>query len=856
MIRLRLLGGLGLEGPDGALRGPSVQRKRLALLALLALAPEGRLSREKLVAYLWPERRADRARHQLSSGLYELRRAVGEDAILAEGDELRLNPEVISADVVEFEAALEREDFERAAALYHGPLLDGFFLSDAVEFERWLDRERERLAASCARALEALAEAEEERNEGAAAMKWWKARAAHDPYDSRIALRLMLAFEAEGNPAGALQHASIHEHLLRDELGVEPAPEVRALANRLRGKRGPVSAPERRPATGTPAALSDRRAPGRKGKDSALPESRSAETGGRGGRQLHRILTPTTLVGLGAATLIVAASIWIQQGSATAEASRTVVAPFENLTGDPDLDPLGRMASDWIARELSETGATQVVLASPPLSSRSPGAILPRESGLADPLGELAQGIGAAVVVSGAYYRLGDSIQFHVRLSDRGGSRVLRALDPITGPAAEPGAAAEQLGRRVASAVVVVLDTRLAAIGDLASQPENPQAFHACIEGLEAFFASDWPAAIRHFERSMELDSTYVFPLLHIGLVHLNVGDPAAADSIVQLLDPHRERMMPFERGALDLLAAYVAEDPVASYEAARRAAQVGPGSPPHVQWGAEALRLNRPREAVRILSAIDPESAPVGGWPLYWSSLTGAHHALGQHRRELRQARRARVLYPNEPWSLLLEARALAALGRVREVEALVALRRSLPDQRDPRTGPMLLAIAEELRFHGRAEGARDLLEEAIAWYHRRPLEKQGRANHPRGLAFTLLAAERLDEAETLLRGLSQEDPDDVGVTGALGVLAARSGRAVEAQGAAGRLATLHRPYGVGEPRLWRACIAAHRGDLGSAVTLLQEAAGRGARFEHAHFCLDPLRDDPAFREFMRPKG
>jgi hypothetical protein len=32
---------------------------------------------------------------------------------------------------------------------------------------------------------------------------------------------------------------------------------------------------------------------------------------------------------------------------------RVVVAPFENRTGDPSLDPLGAMARDWIAQGLS-----------------------------------------------------------------------------------------------------------------------------------------------------------------------------------------------------------------------------------------------------------------------------------------------------------------------------------------------------------------------------------------------------------------------------------------------------------------------------------------------------------------------
>src|SRR5437773_1442949 len=132
----RLFGGPSIEGDDGTmLAGRVVQRHRVALLALLALAPGGgaRLSRDKLIAYLWPESDQERGRNLLNVATYVLRSALGEHSILSSGDELRLNPDVVRTDVAEFETALERGDRARAMTLYKGPLLDGFFLSDAPE---------------------------------------------------------------------------------------------------------------------------------------------------------------------------------------------------------------------------------------------------------------------------------------------------------------------------------------------------------------------------------------------------------------------------------------------------------------------------------------------------------------------------------------------------------------------------------------------------------------------------------------------------------------------------------------------------------------------------------------------------
>ena len=354
MFTLRLLGGASLDGPDGPVAGRAALRQRVALLALLAVEHPRPLSRDKLVAYLWPESGTDDARHLLRESLYILRSALGDDSVLSTGDDLRLNPDRLTCDLWEFEAALARDDLEAAVAVYRGPFLSGFHLSDAEEFERWAEGERSRLARRYGQALEQLAERQMQGGDPVRAVEWWSRLAGEDPYNSRIALRYMQALEAAGDRAGALRHASAHSELLRTELDAAPEREVVALAERLRlesraastrrrrRRPQPTSAvPFRSMAIATASTRSSRRQPSTAGTP---PVGRSRGAGPRAGGGAR---------GAGRKRS--------RARSAPALAPRRVAAaPFENRTGRPDLDDLGAMAADWIIRGLMETPLVDV----------------------------------------------------------------------------------------------------------------------------------------------------------------------------------------------------------------------------------------------------------------------------------------------------------------------------------------------------------------------------------------------------------------------------------------------------------------------------------------------------------------
>jgi DNA-binding SARP family transcriptional activator/tetratricopeptide (TPR) repeat protein len=227
MIRLRTLGGLALEG-EGA---PMLQRRPLALLAVLAGAGDLGISRDKLLAYFWPESDEDRGRNVLRQLLHSIRRDVREPELFVGTTELRLNPELLVSDLAEFDRASNGGDWEATVALYRGPFLDGFYLSNAAGFENWKESERARLARRFADAAEQVARRAAAVGDHAKAIGMWQRLAVGEPLNSRVAIELVRTMAAAGDLGGALKHARVHEALLREDLGATAPGEMISLVH-------------------------------------------------------------------------------------------------------------------------------------------------------------------------------------------------------------------------------------------------------------------------------------------------------------------------------------------------------------------------------------------------------------------------------------------------------------------------------------------------------------------------------------------------------------------------------------------------------------------------------------------------
>lgn len=630
--------------------------------------------------------------------------------------------------------------------------------------------------------------------------------------------------------------------------------------------------------------------PATTGPASATPEGRVSPVSARGRTALRRG------VGLAAALLAAALGVALVRawtgappsgpGASEADASRAassspssvtaldpkrvVVAVFENRTGAASLDPVGRMAAEWITEGIS--GIRIDVVPSADVFDIPPGVDgkpVARES-----LRALAERTGAGLVVSGAYDTTGADVRVQVQVSEVATGKLLRAFAPVTAPRADPMPAVDALRRQVRD----VLAARLSALPeDVLSTEATPPKYEAFQEYLLGWekFGADAEAAESHFRRALEIDPDFVLPRFLLASNFRNQGRWEEAARETAQLEARRSRLTAINRIYVDSVLAIMAGRYDEVLAALKEAAKLSPGDVDNQFCsGLNALWANRPREAVELLTA------PVrwGLWanparPFgvnYFDVLAKSHHALGRHDEELTAVRRGMATYTARPALLLLaEARALVPLGRLAELERLFeeALRR--PDEASL-PGRLMLEAAAEMRGHGRADEARAMAARAVERLLALPDGKRG-PEEREDLAVALLAAERWKEALPLLATVANEQPREaVKWKGLRGLAAFRSGDEATANRVDEELRRLERPYLFGEHYLYRAALAAARGEKARSVDLLRQALAAGYLGEstgpslssgasfwaHRAIELAPLLGYPPFEELVKPKG
>jgi len=233
---------------------PSGQALHLA--TYLALGDKG-VPRDELASLFWPEAEARRARHNLSQLLYSLRRTAWAHDVEADGRRLRWQP---GCDVQAFRRAVGDGDWERAAALYGGELLQGMDVPASGAFESWLSTEREELASSWREA--ALGHAAALRRDGRCSEAIPLLRRLLRTDDLlEDAVDLLVRCEAElGRRDAALRVFDRFRERLRGALGLEPLASTAELAERLRSVDD--APPADAPADQAPVTTAGRPGPG------------------------------------------------------------------------------------------------------------------------------------------------------------------------------------------------------------------------------------------------------------------------------------------------------------------------------------------------------------------------------------------------------------------------------------------------------------------------------------------------------------------------------------------------------------------------------------------------------------------
>jgi TolB-like protein/DNA-binding SARP family transcriptional activator len=256
-FKLSLLGRFELTGPDGPVDLPS--KKLAGLLAYLACTAPVPQPREKLATLLWGSHFDVQARQNLRQALFRLRRVLGEDVLIGDGEEISLAPGVIDCDAVRFGALIRggsRASLAEAVELYKGPLLADIGIAEEA-WSEWCDGERQRLEGLALDATVKLGEQELEAGNHEPALGAANRAIAISGLREDAHRLVMRVLAANGRRADALKHYEDLAALLKRELAVEPDSTTRALAAELRKSKTARPEPEvgSGPASGTGAAL-------------------------------------------------------------------------------------------------------------------------------------------------------------------------------------------------------------------------------------------------------------------------------------------------------------------------------------------------------------------------------------------------------------------------------------------------------------------------------------------------------------------------------------------------------------------------------------------------------------------------
>jgi tetratricopeptide (TPR) repeat protein/TolB-like protein/tRNA A-37 threonylcarbamoyl transferase component Bud32 len=599
----------------------------------------------------------------------------------------------------------------------------------------------------------------------------------------------------------------------------------------------------------------DRFATAREFADELARAATAAQAGqpagiGRPGRARWRTRA-RLLAGVAGAVALIAAGSWyaLLGRSDALDQHRVSVAPFADRTGDARLAELGDLAADWITRRVSQSKTFSVTAATVARETWLAAQVTPGR------VRTLAERTGAGVIVTGSFTVDGHRVRFATEIIDARTGSLVTDLEPVEASVDSATQVIATLAERVAGALVAQLGPQLTRPGG--SNPPSLAAFREYQMGLDVFSRGDWEQSIAHFKRAMAIDSSYPPPVLWAAMAYRNSQLLGPADTLLMSISGLLHQLTPLEQVTFEWLSANNRSDRAEGLRRAEQAFHLSPRDWAY-PYGLALLNSNRPRRALEMFRRYDRETPFGRNWIGYWQQSGNAHHLLGQYRAELNLARQWRGANAPQLSDLSIELRALAAQGRLVEVEQLLERALSLPPhgQGRARRSPAIVAVgtAQELRAHGHRETANAVLDRTIAQFRSRAIDADAYL-----LGRALYMRERWAEARAVFDSLQRSRPADINYLGYLGATYARLGDRPAAAMVDSQLADVKQAYLRGSHTRWRAQIAALLGDGARAVQLLIQAEREGLNLGielHAEPDFEPLRDYAPFQAFIRPKG
>ncbi len=673
---LRLLGAFTVEvNAAGSVSVAVRSKKARALLAYLAMKPDGRASREELATLLWGDTPDAQARHSLRQCLVSLRQDthhLAPDLLLVGRETIELRANGLAVDAREFISLATSSDPDglgRAAKLWRGAFLADLAL-DIEEFDAWRAREQDRLADAAARVFERLCASADVAGNGECAIAAAERLVALDPTrEDRQRVALKILARHRGRDA-ALDRARQLTNLLRSELAVSPGAATRALVDDIRnGAVGPAtqSSPPLAPETaamdgGSEAALVSTTA-----IIASAPAAAPADepTGIVAIPALavhrHRWRAPAVLAAIGAIAIGGAAAFWLATGPAqTLVAAKpstrpglasAVVLPF-SVEGPRDAQD--QAFAQLLAHDLTAHLARYDLRM---ISHRTADLYRDRAD-----VAKIGAELGVPYAIVGRVQRSAGGVRAEVQLIEAA-TRVTLWSDQVQREPGEPATLADEVARGFARPVLINIAS--AEARRLRRDPDRPVEvsdllLRARVVEMRGHLRENVSQALRLYEEALQRAPQNLAAMhgvarmtLTSAMNFIDLDTPPSIPRAEKLLNEVLARS-PNSAPAhftLGLLQKYRRQFE-ASLQSFQRSLELNPSFlPARAQMGVVLSRMGQPQKGLDLIQETmrlaTPNDPSMGFWCLFAGEV---ELELGHEEAALQWMLRANMLMPRAP--------------------------------------------------------------------------------------------------------------------------------------------------------------------------------------------------------------
>ncbi len=575
-----------------------------------------------------------------------------------------------------------------------------------------------------------------------------------------------------------------------------------------------------------------------------------------GNLQLVKILGPIIL---GITFLTWISVQWLSSGSSQIDKikkEKLAVLEFENETGDPELDYIGRMAPLFISQSLAKSGSVNLQ-ASTIQMGEDYIQVLMGKFGFGP---DLYRQSGVDNLIIGRYFTLGDSLIILSQIVESITGNVLLTFDQHSAPLDVPWKGIEDLSQQI-------LGYWLTRDNPMFNSDFPRADVYKEYSKATSLIEKDYRLALVHARQCINMDSTFFRAFFLELLIHRRLAQFSQVDSLLAVLSTREFEMNEDEKNMFYHFKSYTRGNNKMAFEYYKNVFERSPGDL-YLNIRASILALNlvnSPQQALKIIKKYEDAELDYNDCS-YCLDRSNVHITalidLGKYKKAFSLAKKINS-EPSDISIALLAIRALVRLGDAALVERYIEEQKHKRFDLTDGYNYLNAQACIEFAMAGQQDAAMNFGEKVINAYVDNPHYPENDTAYYDNYALgnVYMALKRYDDAEQkylalLSRGGLNWGYDSLYLKTQIASAKALQGHPQYAQDYLEELSGLDIPYSYGNVAYHAAKIWTALNDKDKAIASVKMAIDEGSQFFQNRFQNDigfiGIKNDAAFHEIL----